>query len=177
MTRAPIRKAGFTIIELLIVVVIVSILGTLSMPTYGYLRLKAGGAVCASNLRLLGVALNGYLQDHSMIWPQLPKAPFAREQDEWAWWENTMREYGVGRRNWICPSEADFYKLAKNANPNEFVSSYIVTQFDEFPNTAFRWNQPWIMERGGFHGKNVGPNMLMPDGSITQAPAFPTSGR
>lgn len=157
---------GFTLIELLLVVVIIALLATFSFPLYGTLRKKAGLAGCIGNMRLIGVSLNGYLQDHNMIWPQEPPAGFTDEKDMWRWWERTMTDYSVARKHWICPSDASANK-EENLTGQTFFGSYVPTMFDEYPNTAFRWKQPWLIEREGNHGAR-GPNALMPDGSVIE---------
>lgn len=170
--ESPAGRGGFTLIEVLMVTVIVALLATVSMPLYGILRAKAGMAACMGNLRIIGLGLNGFMQDHNMVWPQLPPDNFSNETQRSQWWEDTLKPYGVDHKHWICPT--DTYG-AKSDEQQQFFSSYAVTQFDEFPNSAFRWKQPWAVERGGFHGgSNVGPNMLMPDGTIIQGYAFPS---
>ena len=167
---------GFTLVEVLLVIVIIALLITISQPIYSYLRGKASQAVCMANLKLIGLGLNIYMQDHEMVWPQMPTEPFARDEDESAWWEATLKPYGVDRKHWKCPTDQDSLKNSgKEANNDEFVSSYLVTQFDEFPNTAFRWSeQPWVMEAGAPHGTKNGTNLLMADGSIVPGLPLPS---
>lgn len=156
---------------MLLVVAIIALLATLTIPLFGVLRDKARAAVCMSNLRALHVSFNGYLQDHGNVWPQLPQGGFGNEEDQWRWWLDTLKDYGSERKHWLCPSDEDGVKAQNDTKEDHFIGSYVVCQFDEFPETAFRWAQPWIVERGG-HGANKEPNMLMPDGSIVQGFAF-----
>lgn len=162
---------------MLMVVVTISLLVVLAVPTFGWLQRRAGYAGCVSRLRVLHVGFNNYLQENNMIWPQLPGGPtmkFPNESAEWEWWYKQLEKYGVGKTQWVCPND----KLANDAmsqkDAPEFYSSYIPTAFDEHPNSAFRWKQPWLIERGGFHYKNQGANMLMPDGSIEHTPPIPS---
>ena len=164
---------GFTLIELLLVVSIMALLATISMPLFGLLRQRAGLAGCLANMRLIGVSLNLYLQDHNMTWPQEPEKGFQEETEMWKWWEHTMTDYGVARKHWICPSDGA-NTVDTNLNGENFLGSYVPTMFDEYPNTAFRWKQPWLIERGAFHGGSRGPNVLMPDGSITEGISLPS---
>jgi len=162
---------AFTLIEMLMVLVIMALLVTMTIPVYGVLRAKAGMAGCIGNLRVIGSGLNNYMLDHNMVWPQMPQGNFNDEIQRSKWWETTLESSGVIHKNWICPNDKQSINWDSR---DEFRSSYAVTQFDEFPSSAFRWKQPWVIERGGFHGTgNVGPNMYMPDGTIQQGYAFP----
>ncbi|MFZ4767763.1 MAG: hypothetical protein ACOYMN_22680, partial [Roseimicrobium sp.] len=79
---------------------------------------------------------------------------------------------GSNKALWLCPEDARS-KAETYAEGSDFAGSYIPTEFDEVPNTAFRWSrQPWLMERGELHGEGNGGNMLMPDGSIRQTPSM-----
>ena len=67
-TRVCARKercGGFTLVELLCVIVIISILAALSVTGVGAAREKARQTSCMSNLRQIGVALVTYRGDHS----------------------------------------------------------------------------------------------------------------
>jgi prepilin-type N-terminal cleavage/methylation domain-containing protein len=177
--RETIRhNKGFSLIEVLMVITILAILFTLAVPSYSYLTDRAAFAGCVSRLKILHVGLNNYMQDHDMVWPQLPQGPvteFATDNDEWEWWYNKLKDYDVARHHWHCPGDDINTEKSKDQNSSdvdEFQSSYVPTTFDEYPNTAFRWKQPWVIERGGFHYKKQGPNMLMPDGSVIQGPGI-----
>jgi hypothetical protein len=71
----------------------------------------------------------------------------------------------VYERHWVCPS--DLTRIQDLDEKKPFSASYGATFFDELPNTAFLWNQPWAKESSGMHGTR-GPNMLMPDGTIRE---------
>jgi prepilin-type N-terminal cleavage/methylation domain-containing protein/prepilin-type processing-associated H-X9-DG protein len=58
------RTAGFTIIELLVVVAIIAILAGLIFPVFTKARDKAREGACQSNLKQIGIALRMYLGDH-----------------------------------------------------------------------------------------------------------------
>lgn len=168
-------QQGFSLIEVLMVMVILALLFTISVPTYTWLRDRAAFAGCVSNLRILHVGFNNYMQEHDMIWPQLPGGPdmqFGNEEAEWEWWYKTLKDYDVGITHWICPADKPTGNSGTDKNSDTYRSSYVPTAFDEFPNTAFKWKQPWVIERGGFHYRDKGPNLLMPDGTVQQGPAF-----
>lgn len=163
-------KKGFTVIELLLVVSVIALLATFAFPAFGYLRQKAHDATCVSNLRVMHLGFVAYLDDHANCWPQAPKEVLEAEDETryFRFWRDKMKDYKIIRRNWICP--ADTVNTEElHSSSEEFTGSYNVTEFDEFPNTAYNWRQPWIMERGEHHGRGVGPNAVMPDGTIFKA--------
>ncbi|MDR1281013.1 MAG: prepilin-type N-terminal cleavage/methylation domain-containing protein [Opitutaceae bacterium] len=80
---------AFTLIELLTAVAIIGVLATLSFSALGNIRKKARAAVCASNLRQCGVALNLYANDNK------GNLPAALENDAISW------PVELGRRGYL----------------------------------------------------------------------------
>lgn len=170
-----VRCAGWTFVELLLVLVLAAVLATISFPLFSYMKARAKFAACVSHLRALHTCFNNYMLDNDMVWPQPPPGKLESAQDEdeeWQWWHETLQPYGATKAFWLCPADADSQEQMRNEG-DDFASSYIPTQFDEVPNTAFKWSgQPWLIERGELHGKGQGPNILMPDGTIRQGISF-----
>lgn len=63
------RGAAFTLIELLTVIAIIGILAAILIPVVGRVRESARQAVCVSNLRQVGVAIQLYIDDHNDVMP------------------------------------------------------------------------------------------------------------
>lgn len=63
-TNARLRGGGFTLIELLVVVAIIALLISILLPALNRARNSARDAVCASNLRQLGISTEYYLRDN-----------------------------------------------------------------------------------------------------------------
>ena len=62
MTHAPRRRAGFTLVELLVVMGIISVLLAVLLPVVGSARAAARQTACAGNLKQIGLGLVNYAQ-------------------------------------------------------------------------------------------------------------------
>jgi len=71
----PATVRAFTLIELLVVLAIVAILAALLLPALALAREKGRRAVCTSNQRQIGIAVQVYSQDNNGRIPFGPKAP------------------------------------------------------------------------------------------------------
>ncbi len=68
-------RRAFTLIELLVSIAILALLIAILTPALGSARTQAKRAVCASNLRQIGVALRTYLNDHNDRFPHASFMP------------------------------------------------------------------------------------------------------
>lgn len=120
------RKRGFTLIEVLVVVAIISILAGFLFPVFAEAREKARATACLSNLRQLGNAYMLYVQDYDELFPlgaQAPTRPGMRafysppnlvasrsSPEHIAWYSsqgaNAVFPYTRSYQIWACPSGA-----------------------------------------------------------------------
>ncbi len=89
--------AGFTLLELLVVVSIIVLLVSMLLPSLGHARATARISRCLSNQRMTGVALTCYAQDHH----EYP----SNETPERNWWYYRYRTRGGNGIMWIYQIE------------------------------------------------------------------------
>ena len=80
------RRTAFTIFELLAVITLITVLLTLLLPALQAVRGTARQAICASNQRQLGIAVQLYVQDHrgKLAWAwQHPLRPYVGKNEEY----------------------------------------------------------------------------------------------
>lgn len=66
---SPAGASGFTLVELLVVIGIISLLAALLFPVFLSARAKAREAVCLSNMRQIGDAIDLYAEDYDGFYP------------------------------------------------------------------------------------------------------------
>lgn len=71
----PIRRSGFTLLELMVVIAIIATLAALMLPALSSAKGAGRKAACISNLRQTGIAIALYAGDHEGRIPYGPKAP------------------------------------------------------------------------------------------------------
>lgn len=68
-------RGGFTLVELLVVMGILALLVGILLPVMNTVRDKADEARCLANLRQIGMAIEGYRQNHNRLLPRVAPLP------------------------------------------------------------------------------------------------------
>lgn len=102
------KRQGFTIIELLVVMAIITILAALIFPVFAAAKEKNRQAKCMNNLKQLGTAFELYCQDYDSDWI----AP--------AYLGKLYPNYVRSAELFICPSDNGIYN-GRVAPPNSVV--------------------------------------------------------
>lgn len=104
---------GFTLVELLIVVIVLVLLVSIVLPSLRAARRNARRTVCGCQLREVGRGLDMYAQGHN-DWYPTAEMPLRAEPGGWNWWQNAafLEVLGVepnpqGRSVLTCPSDRE----------------------------------------------------------------------
>lgn len=169
------RSKGLTLLELILTIVIVLVLAGMVAPISSRFKKRTEKVKCISQMRTLHSSFVAYVAEKGK-WPQLPTEEKEWNEDKfYRFWVTSLEPYGSSADTWLCPSDKLMLQMKKSdLEKKRYFGTYVPTPFDSGPGTPFRWNQPWLIERGDFHGN--GGHMLMPDGSVHDT-RNPFSGR
>lgn len=172
------HRRGYTLLELMLVIALVAALAM--MAWLGYLKYmhKGESVACAKKMMNMGAALTTYVSD-KQEWPQEDILNDANgkppEEDRlWSWWFEQLKDYGIGREDWFCPSDLRAKakeKASEAAGEKDEPGTgalkdptYIPGKFGPGFYAPYNFpNQPWVTERWSH---DDGMNKLMPNGTI-----------
>lgn len=97
------KNAGFTLVELLVVLAVIAVLAALLLPALSKAKSRAVSVRCQSNLKQYGLALAMYVNDFDRYPPGWPSG-----QDTNTWWSPLLRGYFSTTSGWLpgvdnCP--------------------------------------------------------------------------
>ncbi len=123
------KRSGFTLVELLVVIGIILVLAALIFPVFATVRGSARKTVCLSNLRQLGLSINLYAADFDDLMPY-GGDPSDKYTSPWIWQatpyaaqvaampllnfnplthvSGVLEPYVKSRDIWRCPSDSGY---------------------------------------------------------------------
>lgn len=116
------KRRGFTLIEVLIVIAIIAVLATILFPVFASVRERGRRTSCLSNLRQLGLAISLYSQDADDVYPN-GGSPVDLHTGFWQgvyggdYWpqvkhmpplQQVMVPYIQSKDIWHCPSDSGY---------------------------------------------------------------------
>lgn len=103
------KRRGFTLTEILIVLAIIGTLTGIGIPLARSFVARSREASCLNNLRSLGVGLESYLQDHNGILPTLAVGR-ANKSEEGDVLETVLLPYVENAEAFKCPHDSEQYQ-------------------------------------------------------------------
>lgn len=104
------KKTGFTLIEILIVIAIISLLALMLFPVFAKARESARRASCQSNLKQIALGLMQYTQDYDERMVLTNNGEFygsAQEGTSWGLWMLHLYPYLKSTQIFRCPSAGE----------------------------------------------------------------------
>ncbi|MFQ5807554.1 MAG: type II secretion system protein, partial [Phycisphaerae bacterium] len=101
------QRVAFTLIELLVVVAIIALLISILLPSLSQARERAKAAVCAGNVRQMGLAMDMYLEDNEGYYPG-EHSMRSRGGGSFITWAPRLRLYAsMNEELFWCPTADD----------------------------------------------------------------------
>jgi prepilin-type N-terminal cleavage/methylation domain-containing protein len=155
------KLRGFTLIELLIVLAVIAVLAGIGIPLGRSMVAKSREASCLNQLRSLGVALEGYLQEHNQILPNLAMGR-ASKSDDAPVLETVLLEYVETPDAFKCPQDSrEFEKSGSSYFWNHLQSELPVSRLVFFGIDGRPDKIPLISDKEAWHPS--GTNFLYAD--------------
>jgi prepilin-type processing-associated H-X9-DG protein/prepilin-type N-terminal cleavage/methylation domain-containing protein len=130
------RANGFSLVELLTVIAVLGILAALILAALSQAKKKADQTHCISNLRQLGIALQGFVTDYHVYPPQFVPLEHRAEHPEYrSSWEYALEATELSGKT--VPLDGHF-DLSKTPGPNEWVG-----RENETPAMLNSWGGVW----------------------------------
>jgi prepilin-type N-terminal cleavage/methylation domain-containing protein len=115
-------QAGFTLAELLTVIVIITVLAGLVLTALPRIQKHAEMAACTSNLRQIGQGLKTYTMDYGGFYPALiqPNAvvPTGNNRLSYPWYDLLIQKCGLDERIFRCPADRNYDPSRQFADRN-----------------------------------------------------------
>lgn len=163
-------KRGFTLVEMLIVLAVVAVLAGVGYPLGRSMVDKGREAACVNQLRTLGAALQGYLQDHGERMPEMTSMR-ASKTEEAAVLEIVLLPYAGSPGAFRCPADHEqFEKTGSSYLWNSTQNGLHVSQLAFFGIKDRPDRIPLIIDKEAWHPH--GSNFLYADFSSSNRPRF-----
>lgn len=172
MNRKP---QGFTLMELLVVIVIIAALAALSYPVIRGNIAKSKQAACLTRMRSLGVAMEAYLQDHNRKMPDIAAGRPSKDADIEVL-DTVLKPYLEDPEAFHCPADSgQFEKTGCSYIWNSSLSGQLSTNLSFLDIEGRPQAIPLIADKQGWHPGPKNTNILYADLSASSDLRFVTS--
>lgn len=164
------KRRGFTLIEMLVVLAIIGTLAGISYPIARSMIGKSREASCLNNLRSLGVGLQSYLQEHNDRLPDW-KAGRASKTEDIPVLETGLLPYLESPGAFKCPADSKLYDASGSSYLwNSTQSGLLISQLAFFGIKDRPDKIPLITDKEAWHSDKV--NFLYADLSSANKQRF-----
>lgn len=171
---------AFTAVEMMVAVAIIVSLSLLVVPIAGSIKKEARRTQCQQKLRVLGVATEGYLQDHAYIYPDVEMGRESNEPDpESPTIEDVLLAYAGGDPSaFHCPADNELFEKTGSSYFWNHRLSGLARNSSALMSVSGGLSQiPLISDKEAFHGDPNGTNFLYTDFSATNQLRFGVESR
>jgi len=164
------KPRGFSLTEMLVVLAIIGALAGIGDPVTRSFIAKSREAACLTQLRLLGVALQTYVQEHNDKMPELATGRASKTEDLPVL-ETVLLPYLETADAFQCPADkVQFEKSGSSYLWNSTQNGLHVSQLSFFGIKDRPDKIPLITDKESWHPG--GTNFLYADSSISSKPRF-----
>lgn len=160
---------GFTLVELIVVISIISVLLGILLPVLGKVRRDGRRTVCMAQLHNIGMAMRMYVSDNDETMPVAAQLPSAEPNLPCI--TEVMLPYLKTRKIMRCPSDCEYNYFEKEGTSYEY-PHYLRGKRVNNTFLGKHWgeaNVPVLFDFGPFHNKAGRPhaiNFLFGDGRV-----------
>ncbi len=163
------RSAGFTIVELLVVLAVVALLAALAIPAFTAAIDRGRSAACLQNLRAIGAGLQGYLGEHGLQMPELAAGRPSRQEDLPVL-DTLLATYVDSEKVFHCPADGKLFAATGNSYFwNSALNGQSAANLNFLLFVEDRSRIPVVFDKEGWHRKSgVRVNFLYADGHAAE---------
>jgi prepilin-type N-terminal cleavage/methylation domain-containing protein len=177
------KRKGFTLLELLMVIAIIAILAALLLPALSHAKESARRIVCASNMRQIALASMIYASDNNDRLPAQPgdaRAVKALGGDGLNYYDLLM-PHANNPNVWLCPTSRDGpgtlmayhmngFLITTNGLPLSSIETPTSTMLINDAGNQRRWNEAYLRpDQTGRWGYDAPKNVHSGGGNVGMA--------
>lgn len=175
MRRADKPAGGFTLVEVLVVLAIITVLAGIAVPVVRAGVKSSQRAACLSNLRQIGVGIESYLQEHNQRMPELEAGRRSRDEDLPVL-EVLMKPYLAKEELFHCPADREVFEQSGSSYLwNTTQNGLHRTKLGFFGVEGNPSRIPLVIDKEAWHGGEPGSNFLYADLSASKRVEFAVS--
>ncbi len=169
----PVRsaRAGFTLIELMVVIAIIAIIASLLLPGFAKSKEQARSSKCLSNLKQIGLAIQTYVTDNDSLMPVLFDRPVGMFPIGNSMDVVLLKHAGDNKQVFKCPSDGQniFLQTGSSYGWNVFLNGQPADALKVLGLSLQDPEIPVFFDKEKFHatlGADKDVNYLYADGHI-----------